>query len=520
MLKFNILNFLINNSYELYVGSFFNDLTFFIFEIFSIFSLLILLVFFVIISNKKTRLGYINVSLHLTYLLLFVSLILLFILNNNIFYSYSIFNGFYFNDYSSIFFKNIIVLFFILFTFLILNYLEKRKNYDFEFLVILFLSLFSSLLILNSNDLLSLFFIIELQSLTFYILVASKQTSTFSTEAALKYFVLGCFSSGVILFGISLVYGFTGFFDYENLSMFSSALVNFDLTNKNNLLPCVGVIIGLLFLTVGLLFKIGSVPFHMWMPDVYEGSPMIFMSYLSTIPKISLVYIYIKLYYGVFFDMFFIYQPLLIICSILSIILGSIAAIYQVKIKRLLTYSMITNTSYIILSISLGDVSGLFVTLFYLISYVFIMIGLFFVFISLRDRSKGILFKKISSLINFSEINPFISFSLLILLFSIAGVPPLLGFYGKFFLFMFSLKLKLYWVTILFVVFSTVSVFYYIRLVKLIYFNRSSGWVFVKEVPIVTALVVSFITIINLMFFINPNLIFKLIYNFSLFIYL
>lgn len=258
-LNYNSVNITTNT---LKFGSFVNDLSFFVFELFFIFSILILLIFFVIISNKKLARGYLTVSLSFVKFLALIVTLLLLILNNNLELPYYIFNGFYFSDYSSIFFKNFIVIFFAFFVILLLNYLETHKNYDFEFLIVLFLSLFSSVLILNSNDLLSLFFIIELQSLSFYVIVASKQTSSFSTEAALKYFVLGSFASGIILFGISLVYGFTGLLSYDDLSLYSSILNN-SFSYENNFLPFMGLMIGLLLLTVGLLFKIGAVPFHM-----------------------------------------------------------------------------------------------------------------------------------------------------------------------------------------------------------------------------------------------------------------
>ena len=202
---------------------------------------------------------------------------------------------------------------------------------------------------------------------------------------------------------------------------------------------------------------------------------MIITAYLSTVPKVSLLFVFFKLYYIVFLEVFAFYQILFILTALLSIILGSVAAIYQIKLKRLLTYSMITNTGYIVLGLSIGDVSGVFTTLFYLVSYIFIMLGLFAIFITLRTASDNILIKRLNRLINLVEINPFLSFSLFILLFSIAGIPPLLGFYGKLFLFAFTLKSKMYWLTILFVIFSVISVFYYIRLVKIIYFNRSGG---------------------------------------------
>lgn len=497
-------------------GIFSNDFFFFIFECFFIFSIIFVLIFFVILSNQKVNGYYLNVSNCFLKFLPFIILVLIYLLNNGVEIPYYLFNGFYFNDLTSIYFKNILLFFFLIFIFSVQDYAIRYKRYDFEFLVVLFLSFFSSVLIINSNDLLSLFFVIELQSLTFYILVASKQTSSFSTEAGLKYFVLGCFSSGVILFGISLIYGFTGMLSYNDLLLYSS--VSFNLSDYSYFFSFTGFLTGLLFLTIGLLFKCGSVPFHMWLPDVYEGSPLIITAYLSTLPKLALFYIFFKLYYSIFSSIFSFFHSIFVLSAILSIILGSIAAIYQVKIKRMLTYSMITNTGYLILGLSLGDVSGIFVTFFYLVSYVFIMLGIFFIFLSLRDRTKGFLIKKISSVINLFEINSFLALSLFILLFSIAGIPPLLGFYNKLFLFLFALKLGMYWVVIIFVVFSVVTVFYYIRLVKLAYFNRSLSWVFFEEISFSNALIISVIVILNCLFFINPNLLFKLVYNLSFYI--
>jgi NADH:ubiquinone oxidoreductase subunit 2 (subunit N) len=181
---------------------------------------------------------------------------------------------------------------------------------------------------------------------------------------------------------------------------------------------------------------------------------------------------------------------------------------------------MITNTGYIFLGLALFDITGVYITIFYLISYVFIMLGLFLSFISLRDRSNGLLVKKITSFANLLESNSYLSLSIFILLFSIAGIPPLLGFYGKMLLFYFSLKLKFYLVSILFVVFSAASVFYYIRLVKLMYFNRQVGKIFLYDISFLTSFVISFIVIINFIFFINPNFVFKTIYNLSFFIYI
>lgn len=503
-------------------GLFVNDLHFFYFEIYFLFSLIFLLIFFVFLSNKRSfRISYyLDVSKIFLNLIPFVVLILILLVNGNTEQPYSIFGGFYYNDFSVTLVKNILLFTFLAFILLVRSYTLNLRVYDFEFILVLFISLFSSILILNSNDLTSLFFIIELQSLTFYILVSSKQTSSFSTESGLKYFILGCFSSGIILFGISLIYGFTGLLSFYDLTLFVSSFQYIQNSPFVYSFSMNGFVIGFLFITVGIFFKLGSVPFHMWMPDVYEGSPMFITAYLSTIPKISLIFIIFKLYYCVFFSLFIFYQFLFILTAILSVILGSVAAIYQVKIKRLLTYSMITNTGYLLLALSLGDAAAIFSTFFYLISYIFIMIGLFLSFISLRNRSNNFLIKKISLLANLFEVNPYLAFSIFILLFSIAGIPPLLGFYSKFFLFLFTLKSKLYFVSLVFVIFSVVSVFYYIRLVKIMYFNRSSGWIFLHDIPFYSSLLISVITIINCFFFLNPNFILKVAYNFTFYLYI
>ena len=253
------------SSNALSYGLFFNDLNFFHFEIYFLFSIIILLIFFVILSNKKNYRSsyYLSVSNIFANLIPFIIIILIIILNTNTTDPYYLFAGFYYNDYTVIFFKNLILVGFFVFSFAIKQYVSYFKYYDFEFILVLLISLFSSILILNSNDLISLFFIIELQSLTFYILVSSKQTSSFSTESGLKYFILGCFSSGIILFGISLIYGFTGLLSYNDITLFLSEIWLVNSISNFNYFPFSGFLIGFLLLTIGFLFKLGSVPFHM-----------------------------------------------------------------------------------------------------------------------------------------------------------------------------------------------------------------------------------------------------------------
>ena len=309
------------------------DIAFLSFEIFAILSCLILLIFFSWISNKKNKKGYMYTSKHISNMIIASCIILITILNTSCNVEYSILNGYYVNDLTAFTFKNGSLVLFTIYMFLIRNNSIDRKI-DFEFILMVYISFVCGLMLINVNDLFLLFLILEAQALCFYVVVCSRQNSSFSTEAGLKYFVLGSFSSGIILFGISLVYGFSGLLNYNDLSLFVSGLIESDykFTVVQN-----SFVLGLLFVLFGLLFKLGAAPFHTWMPDVYEGSPLIITSYLATVAKIPIIFVFLKLIFQVMNPIFYIIQPLLICCGILSLLIGSIGALYQLKIKRLLT---------------------------------------------------------------------------------------------------------------------------------------------------------------------------------------
>lgn len=489
------------------------DNTFYIyqFELYFLFSFFLLLCFFVYLGNKKFDQGYFKTVESVSTLLIFTTSILILILIKK--YSWPeiyLWGGSYYESYLTLSIKILILIFFV---FYIFAYKYYNLYYDFEFLILMYITVFASCLLVNSNDLITFFFCLELQSLSLYVLVASHQTSSFSTEAGLKYFITGSFSSALMLFGISLIYGVTGLYNFEDLHLFSSFFYMCKLNTVN-----FSFLLGLTFLTVGVFFKVGAVPFHMWMPDTYGGTPWPVVFFISIIPKISLIYVFIIFYYYLFVPLFFFFQLIFVIVSILSIIIGSLGAIYQIKLKRMLTYSMIANNGYFILSLSFGDISGLFVTFFYLIIYFLTMFGLFIAF-TFRNRSTGQFIYKLTTLINAFETNPYLAFSFFILLFSLSGIPPLIGFFPKFFLFLFALKHEMYFATIIFLVFSAIGTFYYIRLVKLSYFNTSKNYIFIETLPYSLSLMISNITIFSILFFINPNLIFTVCYNFSLYWY-
>lgn len=497
-------------------GTFFSEILYlYQFELFFLFSICFLLCFMVTLSNKKFESGYFKpVDACINMLILSTILLVLILIqkdNSSVFYY---FGGFYLENYSTIVIKFLILGSFLVYLLIYKFYNSKTLINDFEFLLLTYIVVFSSCILVNSNDLLSFFFSLELQSLSLYILVASRQNSSFSTEAALKYFIMGSFSSGLILFGISLLYGFTGLYNFDDLSIFSSFFYECNLN-----LVFFGFLMGLVFFMVGVFFKLGAVPFHMWMPDVYDGSPMLVLAFVSLIPKISIIYIFFNLCYYVFFALFFFYQLSFVYVAIFSIVLGSVAAIYQIKLKRMLTYSMIANTGYLVLLLSLNDISGIYAMFFYIAFYFLTMLGLFITFILFKDWSTGQLVKKVTNFTNIFETNPVLAISVFILLFSISGIPPLLGFYPKLILFLFVLKQKMYLVSIIFLLFSAISVFYYIRLVKLSYFNRSSGWIFLEPPTYYLSLLLGVIILLNCILFLNPSILFNISLNFSFYWY-
>ena len=481
-----------------------NDFHFLHFELFFFLSIIVLLIFFVWVSNKKTKNSqYVSCTDSLINVLFFIIATLFFILNNENSINHELLNNYYSNDEVSIFFKNVSLFFLTMYLFALKKVL-KLTRVDFEFVILLFISFYFGILILNANDLIVLFFLVEAQSLCFYVMAASKQTSSFSTESGLKYFILGCVASGFMLFGISLIYGFSGLLSFSDIAIFLST-AKLDVLLQNSMVGA-GLFSGFVMLCVGLFFKLGSAPFHFWMPDVYEGAPLVITTYLATVAKIPIVFIFLKIYYEVFFEMFHYLQHFLVIFALLSLIIGTFSSIYQTKIKRLLTYSIITNTGYILLGLSLGGIQGFWVTLIYLLPYTITMVGLFFCFISLEDRVTKNEIKNIMSLTNLAESKPILAFCISVLLFSLAGIPPFMGFYGKLFLFDFALKSGVYWVSVVIVIFSAISAYYYIKLIKLMYFNRSVNRVFYKEIPYSNAFIISFCTLINILFFIYPDL--------------
>lgn len=403
-----------------------------------------------------------------------------------------IFFGSFIIDDFTLFFKVLLLLSSIAVFMLSFDYLKKESLNAFEYHILILLSTSSMLFMISSYDFLSFYLALEFQSLCFYILAACKRNSEFSTEAGLKYFLLGAFSSGILLFGISLIYGFTGVTNFAELAQLCTSI---------HMSHPEGILVGILFIAVGLLFKLTAAPFHMWAPDVYEGAPTSVTAYFSVAPKIALLALFTRLFYyagpfgaggnGIENGS----APLanvLIFCSIASMFIGAFSALSQQKIKRLFAYSSIGHIGYIFIGLIAGNRDGLESVIVYLVIYVLMTINVFALLLSLRARTTSALLSNneniipeerregstqiryISDLSLLSKTNPLLAFTFTVTLFSMAGIPPLAGFCGKFYVFFSALSASFFILAFVGIFTSVISCFYYIRLIKIMYFEKES----------------------------------------------
>jgi NADH-quinone oxidoreductase subunit N len=282
------------------------------------------------------------------------------------------------------------------------------------------------LLLVSSYDLLALYLAIELMSLSFYILAAYKRNSEFSGEAGLKYFILGAFSSGLLLFGTSMIYGFTGLTNFEDLAKVLTGIQGVSDSVSYN-----GILIGITFVSVALLFKVGAAPFHMWAPDVYEGAPTPVTAFFSIVPKVAIFALLLRLFYFTFHDFIGFWQPIFLYTGVLSMIVGSIGALYQKKIKRLMAYSGIANVGYMLIGLGAGTVESMAGLIIYLIVYIVMMIAFFSFVLGTQTQKGSKLNTYIADLVNLGKTNPALSFSVTFILFSMVGLPPFAGFFWK-----------------------------------------------------------------------------------------
>ena len=343
----------------------------------------------------------------------------------------------------------------------IIMYHSSREDLNinlFEFPILILLATIGMMIMVSANDLIAIFIGLELQSLTLYVLAALNRNHLASSEAGLKYFLLGALSSGLLLFGLSYIYGFTG---NTNLNLISTTV-----TSGN-----IGLIIGIVFVCSGLAFKVSAVPFHMWTPDVYEGAPTPVTAFFALAPKVAAIALAVRFLIVGFGDISFDWQQIIIFLSIASMVFASFAAIAQNNIKRLMAYSSIGHVGYALIGLACGTFQGTSSLVIYLSIYLIMNIGVFSFILSMKN--KGEYFENISDLSGLYKVHPYYSVVITIFMFSLAGIPPLAGFFGKFYIFIAAIESNLLLLAVVGILASVIGAFYYLRIIKVIYFDET-----------------------------------------------
>ncbi len=342
-------------------------------------------------------------------------------------------------------------------------YLDDERMGRFEFpLLALFATLGMGMMV-SANSLLALYMGLELQSLSLYVLAAFQRDSTRASEAGLKYFVLGALASGMLLYGSSLVYGFTGTLSFDVLAR------SFLTGEGAGALPA-GAVVGLVFVIAALAFKLSAVPFHMWTPDVYEGAPTPVTAFLAAAPKVAAIGLVLRLLFQPFGDWMAQWQQVIVLISVASMVLGALAAIGQTNIKRLMAYSAIGHVGYALVGIAAGGVAGVNAVLVYMAIYVVMTLGTFACILLMRRHGRYV--EGIADLAGLSRHQPAMAMILAILMFSLAGIPPAAGFFGKLYVFLAAVDAGLVWLAVVGVLTSVIGAYYYLRIVKIMYFDE------------------------------------------------
>tara|TARA_B110001452_G_scaffold263309_1_gene264567 strand:- start:36 stop:1448 length:1413 start_codon:yes stop_codon:yes gene_type:complete len=450
-------------------------------EIFLALSIFVTLLIGVFFKNSY------NLVTNLTYVVI-VSLLLI------IFNSFNESGNLFSNSFTSNSFINffkILILLGTLFVMLITqNFIKEMKINYFEYPLLLLFSVLGMFFMISSNDLMSFYLGLELQSLALYILASIDRDNLKSNESGIKYFILSALSSGLLLYGCSLLYGFTGSTNFEE--------INLKMEIKNT-----GAIFAMVFILVGLAFKVSAVPFHMWTPDVYQGSPSSVTSFFAVVPKVAGLAILIRFVQIPFEQLIDQWKNILVFMSLASMILGAVAAIGQTNIKRLIAYSSIGHIGYALAGISTGTVTGYSSSVAYISIYVIMNLGVFgCIFLMKKD---GKYCEDIKDLAGISKQNPLLAISFLVIMFSLAGIPPLAGFFAKFYVFMSVIESGMYTLAIVGLLSTVISAFYYLRIIKIIYFDEiKNPFDKIKNLGITSTVLLS--CSILVLFFLYPSI--------------
>ncbi|MBN8827436.1 MAG: NADH-quinone oxidoreductase subunit N [Sphingobacteriia bacterium] len=447
------------------------------------------------VFSKKNRVSFLS---YLSAGLLIIPLIFLYDLGSFHYLHYSInLNDIYYIDSVTIVFKALCI-FATIITLLMLGSVKNTSNseYQFELPTLLLSSLLGMLVMASCNNLLVMYMGIELQTLCLYILAASRRDNTRSTEAGLKYFILSVLASGLLLYGISLVYTFTGTISFSALS----SLYNNEFIDIHNV-P-IAILIGLILILVAFFFKISAVPFHMWTPDVYEGSPTIFTAFFSSAPKIAALCLIIRMFDFIFSRWHEYMNQIFIFVAVITMLIGALAAVKQNKIKRLLAYSSIGHMGFVLLGFVANNTLGNQSILLYIMIYAIMTLGTFACIIMIEENTAH--FENIHDLAGLSKSNPYLAAIIAILMFSMAGIPPLAGFFAKFAILKTIINSGYVMLATITVVISVVSAYYYLNIVKIMYFDQDNQNLVVQPSLGLSA-IASLMAAINLLFILMQN---------------
>jgi NADH-quinone oxidoreductase subunit N len=355
------------------------------------------------------------------------------------------------------------------------NFMKREQFERFEYPILVLLATTGMMLMISASSMLTLYLGLELQSLALYVCAALNRDSVRASEAGLKYFVLGALSSGMLLYGITLVYGYTGHITFAGIS---EALAGSERS--------IGLVFGLAFILAGVAFKISAVPFHMWTPDVYEGAPTPITAFFAAAPKIAAMALLVRVTMGAFEPIAHDWQQIIVFISIASMVLGAFAAIGQNNIKRLMAYSSISHMGYALVGLAAGTQAGINGVILYMTIYMVMTLGTFAVIIAMRHKTGSV--EEISNLAGLGSRHPVIATMLTLLMFSLAGIPPLAGFFGKYFVFVAAIEAGLFTLAIIGVLSSVVGAYYYLRIIKIMWFEEAEGAIGEKFVPMASEL--------------------------------
>ena len=368
------------------------------------------------------------------------------------------------------------------------EFLADASRKIFEFAILVMLSTVGMMILISAGDLIMLYLGLELMSLALYVVAASNRDNAKSTEAGLKYFVLGALSSGMLLYGASMVYGFTGTVNFAGIAAAAKT-------------GNIGLVFGLVFLLAGLCFKVSAVPFHMWTPDVYEGAPTPVTAFFASAPKVAALAVFTRVALTAFPGVVSQWQQIVVFVAIASMVLGSFAAIGQSNIKRLMAYSSIGHMGFALVGLAAGTVEGAQGVLVYIAIYVAMTLGTFAVILTMKRGDQPV--ETIADFAGLSRTNPMLAFIFAMLLFSLAGIPPLAGFFAKFYVFVAAIKAGLFTLAVIGVLASVVGAYYYLMIIKLMYFDEPKGAVDPMRIELRAVLAVSGLFVI--LFFVYPG---------------